>query len=356
MRERSGNHKINSPENSLGVTLADVARRAGVSITTVSAALGGPGRISPERQAKIQTLAQEMGYHPRLAAKLLRARMTGQYGLLVGGGSADEIAIGGFWGPILAQFVACCEQQEQAYHIEFYQPPAPEAEPLPKQCAARLVDGVLVAGEINRRLRGWLAEQHEYPWISLDEPGPHAVISSTDEGIYEAARHLAALGHRQIAYLGGPRDYTVHRLGDEGFSRAAQEFDYSSPDAWRLYASIRRIHDGSREHLEMARAVLGGVERPTAVICQSMVSARAVIHVAQGMGLRVPQDLSVVSYGVGMDAEQSFPALTTVEPDFHGLVEHALAMLRDLLAGRTVEPSTVQIRPNLVLRESVARR
>ncbi len=351
--ERSRKRIINARDTTRNVTITDIARRAGVSVTTVSAALGGPGRVSSERQAQIQALAAEMGYQPSLAARLLRSRQTGQIGLVVGGGEPGELAVGGFWGPILAQFVASCGQMAQAYHIEFYQ--AQSASPAPRQILGRLVDGTIVAGVVDTALRAWLAGQTEYPWVSLDEPGETAVYSAADAGIYEAARHLAALGHRRVAYLGGPRQYQTHELGAQGFERAKREFGFECPPERELFIVGTANTDVAVEQLRLAQALLAGPQRPTAVICHGVPTARAVVFAAAERGWRVPADLSVIGYGVGTDALQSYPALACVEPDFPALVGKAIELLRERLAGREPAARQVAVKPQLILRDSVAR-
>ena len=74
-----------------------------------------------------------------------------------------------------------------------------------------------LAGFVDAELRNWLSKQSRYPWVSIDEPAPHSVICSSDKGVAEAVYRLASLGHKRIAFWGGPTCFNTHRLELEGF-------------------------------------------------------------------------------------------------------------------------------------------
>jgi LacI family transcriptional regulator len=335
------------------LTLRDVARRAGVSHTTVSMALCGSTRVAAATAETIRKLAREMDYQPRVAAQLLRGRRTGQVGLLFTGGV--EAAETGFTGPILGQFIKACESDGLRYHIEFLDPDN-DANGAPYQFTSGLVDGALVAGWVNPAVRKWLGDHPHYPWVSVDEPAQYAVTTAADEGVYQALRHLAALGHRRLVYCGGPNEYLTHRLGREGLQKAVVDFRLTLCDVFATSFSLPHPspRDEMQMHLSWAQRVLCLADRPTAAVCHGVDPARALIYAAMQMGLRIPQDLSIISYGTGIYAEKSYPSLSCIEPDFAAVVRQSLAMLQRRLAGRSIDQRTLAIPPRLVLRDTVS--
>jgi LacI family transcriptional regulator len=338
------------------VTIRDIAQRAKASITTVSSALHGKGRVSEAQRSRIQEIAREMGYQPKLAAQLLRANSTGHVGLILPGGEVTDVSESGHAGPILAHFIRTCEQRGLRYHIEFVEGDEEEFFEPPRQLAGGLVDGVLVGGYVSESLRTWLGER-SVTWVSVDEPSEYCVLSADDEGLYEATERLAALGHRRVAYVGGPLRYLSHRQALEGFQRAADEFHLQTDGReWLSFFDDKARRDLLTKGATWAADVLSRDVRPSAIVCHNMVVARGIIHQAQRMGLDVPGDVSVIAVGLGADAEKNLPCLTTVEVDFATLVDHAMnVLLRKLDGERGLEkPQTKRVRPHLVMRDTVA--
>lgn len=343
------------------VTVKDVARRAGVAVATVSAAMSGTGRISSKQREHVRQIAREMGYQPRLAARLLRASTTGRLGLIMTDSSApSDAADSGFTGPILLSFVKACERAGIGYHLEFLPVHAASGQGYdgPEQFRAGMVDGALVAGYLPPGpIREWFESRIDrHPWISLDEPGRNAVLHDTQEGVRRAVEYLAAKRHQRIAYIGSGVDYTVYKLGLKGFMQAVDAYGISTAGgAWVKLVDVlggRQVR--LQNDLAAANALLDTENRPTAVICQSVAAARVVVYAAMARGLQIPRDLSVVAYGTSIDAERSLPRLDCIEPDHAALVARAVEMLRARLRGEQVAQTELLVPPQLVQRDSVS--
>lgn len=335
------------------VTIRDVAQRAGVTLTTVSAALSGRGRVSDDTKDKIKKIADEMGYQPRLAARMMRSNSTGHIGLILPGSEPQQISESGHAGPILTHFIQTCEQRDITYHIEHWNAGAEGGFKPPRQLLNGLSDGLIVGGYIGEQLSEWL-DAHNVAWVSVGEPAKHCVLSADAEGLYQATQRLAALGHRRVAYAGGPTIYLTHRLGVEGYRRAQKEFGLSDEHAdWTVLFDCLGRKELIAKAREWTRRVFAQDDRPTAVICHDTVIARAVIYEALTMGLQVPNDFSLIGVGLPGDAEKAPPAISSVEVDFHSLVEQAMDMLLHLLDGRVPMPVVRHIAPRIVMRDSV---
>lgn len=339
-------------------TVIDVARAAGVSHTTVSDALNGTGRISEQRRAEIVKIAEAMQYHPRIAARLMRGNRTGQIGLILGT-AAKEIAPSAIWSSVLVSFVQSCETESIPYHIEFCSSSTDGSFKGPRQFNGRLVDGALVIGFLDNPIGAWLAKQSRYPWVGLADSADYCVLMDMAEGVYGAVQHLAALGHRRIAFGFGPTLYHVHGTGLAGFQRGQRDFQLDAccetwkREFWRKSMGPQSASDFA-DAVGWARQLFAETPRPTAFLCHDMRIARAVIFTAMEKGLRIPQDVSVIAHGTATDAEKALPFLSALEADYSELVGKALAMLRRRIAGKPVPAREIRVGARLVMRETVA--
>lgn len=336
------------------VTIRDISKRAGVALTTVSSALHGRGRVGEKQRLRIQQIAREMGYQPKLAAQMLRATTTGHVGLILPNSDPDQIIQGGHSGPILAQFIKACETRDRRYHVEFLKCGDSGEFLPPAQVAGGMVDGVLVGGYVGPELTAWL-EASRVPWVSIDEPGPQCVLSADDEGVYQAVQKLAALGHRRIAIAVGPSAFETHRKALIGFRKAMQEFDLQTdPSLICIFDGMlaprpKRLLDA----VSWSEGLLRDKNRPSAVITHDMVWARGLIYQAMRMGIGVPEDLSVIAVGLPSDAEKALPCLSALEVNFGEIVDRALDLLHRCLEKRPFSQTTLTISPRLVMRDTV---
>jgi len=326
------------------ITAKHVAEAAGVSQATVSMALRGSEEISPARIAQIQKLARQMSYHPRAAAQLLRSKRSGQIGILTAATGGVYAFSRGFTGPLIGGVVDACIKQQLRYVIEFSSNHASGPVPLPYQVTSGLVDGSVFVGDIDSGLRRRLArEVPDYPSVSLDEPSPFCVLSDSRGGVREMVHRLAGLGHKRLAYAGGPKKYHTHREGFAGWIEATEALGLATSQKRYLeFGSSEEAGIESVEAVKWARRLLSQPTRPTAFICHDMVVARAVIHAALEAGLNVPRDISVMSWGWHVTAQEQFPALSTTELDYQLMIERAMDLLNRLIDKQPVsEPKIV---------------
>tara|TARA_Y100000589_G_scaffold323481_1_gene358071 strand:- start:2960 stop:4123 length:1164 start_codon:yes stop_codon:yes gene_type:complete len=341
------------------VTLKDVARKAGVSAMTVSASLHGTGRVSAERSEHIRKIARKMGYQPRVAAQMLSRKRTGQVGLLFicsTETSLSDIGESGYTSPVLSSFVQVCEQEKLPYHIEYHLGQSPQEEFLPpRQLTGGLVDGALVVGHPSSAMATWFEKHCSSPLVFVDEPGQYAVRSAVDQGIHQAVMHLAALGHQHIAYMGGPDRYITHEQGYLGFEQACKAFSLKHPTQdWLIHSENMSLHDLAQEYDQVVARWWNRKIKPTAIVVHGVSSARALIGVLLQRGISIPNDVSVIAYGASGDCKRTYPMLSGIEPDFHGILQTALNMLNKLIVGKTVNPTHAAITPNLCIRDTVA--
>lgn len=338
-------------------TIWDVARVAGVSQTTVSLALRGATGVSEKRAAQIRKIAKKMNYQPKIAAQMMRAKRVRQLGLIVPCEDIEALAQTGHSMPIMVHFVEQCDKRSVRYHIEFAKTQDKSNFTLPIQLSGQMVDGVVLGGYVDPELLNWLKNQTQYPWVHIDEASDYCALSALDTGVSEAVQHLAALGHRDIAFECGPTVYKNHQLSLEGFNRAVKEYSLNEiklDQKHDLYTPTRS--ERMMQAVRWAEQLLSMPKRPTAIVCSSIMAARGIVHAASGLRLSVPKDVSIIAIGPASFAETTLPFISTIEQDFKSLAEKALDLLESRIADREgVMPQTQWVRTNLVMRDSVTK-
>jgi LacI family transcriptional regulator len=177
-----------------------------------------------------------------------------------------------------------------------------------------------------------------------------SVGSTNFAGGLAAARHLLALGHRRIAYIGGPPAAAHNQARTQGYRAALETAGLRIPDGYVLPGRFL-YQDG----LDGLAALLGLPEPPTAVFAGSDETAAGVLEAARARGLRVPQDLSVVGFDDTQVARFSSPPLTTVRQPLREMGQVALRTALRLAAGEKLDSHHVELATELVVRHSTAR-
>jgi DNA-binding LacI/PurR family transcriptional regulator len=331
-------------------TVKDVARAAGVSVTTVSRVLNNPDLVVSEKQELVQRALATLDYIPNQLARSLISRRSKAVGLVVPTISnpvfaptieAIERALdrAGY-----AVLIHCCERDPDR---EFKQVRA---------LIERGVDGLILTGSVHVPELADLLARKKLPFISQDVSvdlalGPSLALDNAG-ALQIAIDHLHAMGHRAIAILTGP----VHNTPpiNDRFCSAIGRIKAHRlplPDDW---LSIAEDYRGATVKAAAER-LLAHKRLPTAVVCTGDILALGVVSAARARGLRVPQDLSIVGCGDTDMGHYVDPPLTTVRMPFAEMGELAVDNLLALLDGRA-PPQFMLLPASLVMRESVARR
>ena len=180
---------------------------------------------------------------------------------------------------------------------------------------------------------------------------PSAILIDTIEGMYDATRYLIGLGHRRIAYAVGADAFQVpfHRL--QGFQRALQEAGIVENREWLLSDAVC-----SKETVDaFTKRVLQNKVRPTAIMYLNDEMAFVGLHAIHSMGLRVPQDVSVVGFNDSPLAQLTWPELTTVHQPLDELAKLVIQILKDQIGGKPVELGEYRmLKAQLIVRNSTA--
>ncbi len=346
-RSDSGKRRTKPP-----VTMRDVARKTGVSQSTVSRVLSGATTavaIAAETRERVIAAAQELGYRPNPLARGLRGLGTMLLGVIV-----REITDPFFAGAIEA---VSTEANRRDYNVVLGHAHgrADEAIVLAGVLEQRHVDSILLLGDMSDQPR--LIEDlrgASVPVVALWQGSRPAGIASVSvdnrAGIGTVMDHLTGLGHRRIAFVAGRRLGDIQEREDAYVEYLAQ-LGQGVPDGYLQYAA-----NDPTGGVAALRALLELPERPTAVIASTDVLAIGLLHEAHVRGLSVPGDISITGFDDIPLAAFTVPALTTVRMPTREMVRAAIAMVIDdemiTLAGELRHPV---LQPSLVVRESTRR-
>ena len=343
------------------VTLKDVADRCGLSIYPVSRALNGLPGMSAATAARVRAMAARMGYDPQChhAARRLALRRHGRtspnhvVGLLL----PSHLGRVGFFFQLFRGVVEYLSARHYGvlvtytYDVERHTGLAFE---LPPAYSRGEVDGVIMHGGLSpgRLARLRQTAFADRPVVTMVNPQPGCAAALRDEagGSYLAARHLLALGHRQVLYMHyGARAYPM-TAREAGYRRACRE---SGVEFRRCFHAVPVA--GAQEGDPLGRALEAALRRypaATALLALHDPAAISALRYLQQTGRRVPEDLSIV----GFDDTEACPGpggenlLASVHVDLVELGRHAAELLLQRIAGEApasrawVAPATLAVR------------
>jgi DNA-binding LacI/PurR family transcriptional regulator len=325
------------------LTIATVARLAGVSVPTVSKVINGRSGVALDTRRRVEAVLHEHGYR--------RPEMAGPGATLdvvfhaIEGHSAVEILRG-------VESVA--RQHELAIGFTEVQGRQTPGRTWLEQVLARRPTGVIVVYfEFPRQQWAQLATSG-IPVVALDPTGEPlhstpSVGAANWSGGVAATRHLLELGHQRIAAIGGPADFLCARARLDGF-RAAMDSAGVLVDPALVRIGQFRFDDG----LALATELLA--LRPTAIVTGNDLQALGVYEAARRAGLRIPEDLSVVGFDDLEFTQWTGPPMTTVRQPLAQMGAAAAELLVTLASGAQPAQTRVELATTLVVRKSTAPR
>ncbi len=336
---------LRGPALNARVTIRDVAEHAGVSVATVSKVINDRYGVSASTSARVQAVIDELGYESSLVARSLRNHRTNVVGILVSDiepfsaelikGAARALRGTGY------ELIVYSAGGKSSDHVGW------EGRALPR-LGGTLIDGaLLVTPTVVGRSFG-------APVVAVD---PHTgsddvptVDSDNRHGAELATQHLLDLGHRRIGFIGGRTDLESARLRELGYRQTMARAGI--PDDELLVCNGAYEPDVARA---AATDLLERDPRPTALFAANDQSAIAAMEAAATLGLRVPDDVSVIGFDNIPESALTRPSLTTVHQPIQQMGQRAVEILVQLLAGETPAAARETLPTHLVERRSCSR-
>lgn len=331
-------------------TLSDVAAAAGVSVSAVSRVLSNApsSRVSDATRKRIEDAARKLNYRPNFAARALKFSRTNVIALIV-----PDLT-----NAIFTELMRGVDETaaELGYMVLLARAESvqPTADTIAKLIGEGRVDGLLVQvgdEQASQELAGIL--DGAVPAVLVNSKRAASigsVVLPDEEGVAVAVRHLASLGHESIGLVNGLPTTDSAGRRRAGFEASMRSVGLAVDQ--RFITSLGYRPEDGRAAL---RALAGLAARPTAVVVSNVNAALGLLVEARSLGIRIPEDLSVVAVHDTWTAENAWPPLTTVRMPLYELGALSMRAIDERIrTGRTEDAVVINPAPALVLRESTA--
>lgn len=329
-------------KNKQSVTIQDVAKTAGVSVSTVSRVLNGKVDVSSETQDRVRSVIDEMGYTTNLAARSMRSLKKNLVGLImpdiaypfaveVMRGVNQAIADSEF--DLLVYTTGDIRKSGRASHEQKYV----------SLLNNSITDGTIIVAPVTGEF------STDAPIVSIDplmsNPNYPSVHATNYQGAMDAMNYLLGLGHKRIGFICGRAELESSTRRLKGYRDALEQVEL--PVEENLIAS----GDYTTERgVKCTQELLSLDNPPTAIFASNDQTAMGVYQVAQKVGLRIPDDLSVVGFDNIM--ESKYMKLTTVDQFIYEMGLVATQMLIKLINGEPLDSQTYKMHTQLIVRDS----
>ena len=327
-------------------TIKDVARRAGVSVATVSRVLNEEGNVKEETVSRVRQAIRELSYRPNMLGRDLRRNETKRILVFL-----NTIA-NQFYSRIVRGIEDCAHKQGYSVMICMTRDEVELEAKYLQMLRNRLADGAifLVAVQegavLSRRLAG-------IPVVQACEIKPGfatpSVSIDNERAAYEAVMYLAGMGHKKIAFFGAGNHYDSSVLRRNGYLRALSSAGIQVTPAWMIEEGFS-FNAGIRA----ARRLLSQEKLPTAIFCVADSVAAGAVREFYQQGYQVPKDFSVMGFDNTQISEVYLPSITTTRQPQHEIGYQAMELLLKKMDGMKENPS-VHLEHEIVERESVRR-
>jgi len=338
------------PQRGGAVTIADVARHAGVAVSTVSYVLSGKRSISATTRQRVLASVRALGYHPHAGARALASNRSNVIALVLPLRSGMHL-------PVLMRFATTVVTTARQYDHDVLLATADEGPAgLRRLAAGAVVDGLILMDVEWQDPRVPQLRDLDVPSVLIGFPASPAGLTCVDLDFYRAGAvcvdHLAQFGHRRIALLGAPA--VVYERGT-GFARRTMAGFTDAASRHGLDASA----EPCAEDLDGVRRTVTDLftRRPglTGLVVHNEAAVAHVVETVRGLGRRIPDDLSMVAICPDEVAKRVAPALSSVLIPAEDVGHQAVTLLMRKLAGESVREATL-LDPHLAVRASSAAR
>ncbi|NEW05397.1 LacI family transcriptional regulator [Paenibacillus sp. SYP-B3998] len=327
------------------VSIFDVAKKSGLSVVTVSRVINQAGTVREKNRQKVLQVMKELDYRPNAAARSLARGKTGIIGLAITTLNDsfldavvkeinDRLAEKGY-------FLALSISTEvfSSFDKSMFQEDR--------------VDGVIMLSPIHEDQYVMELKKKKIPFVMLDNQNVHPSVSSVIvdnyKGGYEATKHLIELGHKEIAHISGPEPFLSSSERKRGFESAMQDAGLNPSWIVRGDFSITSGYEVTNRWIQAGKL-------PSAVFAADDLTAFGVMDACKNAGYQVPRDISIIGFDDQIFSAEFRPRLTTVRQPAAKMGKHGVDLLLKWIDGTVKRGATVQLEPELIIRESTSRK
>ncbi len=332
------------------MTIREIAKRLGLSITTVSRALDGYSDVSPSTRKLVEETAREMGYVPNRAARMLRRKRSDTIGYIIPSVRPR------FMDPFYSEFVAGLGDAAVTNALDLLVSSAPADQAVEMQIYSNWVQSRKVDGMVLNRVR---IQDKRVQYLSTNNM-PFVALEFSKDGIdyprvevlcetayHQLIKHIASLGFRRIAFIGGPEAFILQ------FYRFSKYKEALITNGLIYDPKLVVLGDlTSASGYESTKRLLSIPDPPNAIICINDETGFGAMHAISETGLIVGRDIAVAGFDGVQNAAFSQPPLTTIDQPVYQIAGMLVDMLAKKIKGQSIQQERITLEPNLIIRES----
>ena len=308
-------------------TIHDVAKLAGVAPITVSRVINNSGYTSTDTKRRVQEAAAELGYVQNKLARSLRTKRT----------NAIALVLTDITNPFFTTVARGVEDvaSKAGYTVTYCNTDEDEAKQQKnlELLLQQQVDGILLVPAYSSTDAIQTIQHHNTPVVVLDRrisnTQADTVRCDSEDGAYKLVGHLLALGHRHIAFLGGPRGASTADDRLAGYKRAMDEIGLIGEEEWVQFGSFNQ-----ESGYTMAQKVIQTAIRPTAIFAANNFIAIGALKAVLDCDLSIPEDLALVGFDDLPPALVTFPFLTVAAQPAYEMAQIATRLLLTRIEGK----------------------
>lgn len=335
-------------------TIKDIAKIAGVSISTVSLVLNNKGYVRPETRQKVLDAIQKMNYKPSRPARKLATGKTGNIGFIIWEGHFYEVEM--FYSQIFLGMEYAARKSDSYILLTTVKEEFDPKKDLPRFLRYKDVDGVALAGRVPHALVEYLDHQR-IPFVLIDYaiPGKNYNCVQIDNynGAFRAIEHLVKRGRKRIGFVGGTFFHPSIKERYRGYKEALETYGLINDQAiLKKYTYVENVETSPSIGEKGIAALLTQTPAPDAIFCCNDSTAIGAIKEIQKRQLKIPDDIAVVGFDDIPTASFCTPLLTTLHVPKLTLGKEAFNLLNEVIDRPNEPPQTRVIGVSLIERES----
>jgi LacI family transcriptional regulator len=333
----------------MSVTIEDIAKKVGRSITTVSRALHDYDDVSPKTKARVRRVAEEMGYTPSVVAQRLQKQRTDTIGLIIPTFGPR------FSDPFFSEFMAGIGNKTTEHGYDMLVSTRPPGEEEMKayrtHVQGRRVDGFIIVRTRLQDSRIDYLREIGFPFVAFgrtEDPLDYAYVDEDGAlGMHMIASYLVERGHTHFAYISAPVDLTFCRYRLNGFQEGLAQHGINLDPTMVLEGDLTQSSG-----YQLTEKLLDIPHPPTAIVACNDLMAFGAIASAQERGLVVGKDIAITGFDDIPMAEHFHPSLTTVHQPIYQIGSMVCEILIKQILGEKPEQEQIILKPSLIIRQS----
>ncbi|MBP2001564.1 DNA-binding LacI/PurR family transcriptional regulator [Paenibacillus shirakamiensis] len=336
----------------MAVTIKDVAKKAGVSPSTVSRVLSNHPRISAQTSHKVKEIMEQLGYHPNIMAKSLVSKTTESICIILPK-PAEELFSNLFFMELIRGIVTQANRSGFDVLISSGANEKEEVEAVARLLKGRRVDGAILLYSRKDDPVIEFLHQNDYPFVVIGRSEDYDDVLSVDtdnvQASYDATKHLITMGHERIGFVSGPPNLTVSQDRLKGYQNALADANLEMRQEWIVEGEF--VQDSGYRAMSF---IMSLPNRPTALVVVDDMVSFGILRGLHELNFKVPDDVCLVSFNNITMAELSSPPISSIDIGIYQLGYTASQLLIQNIQnnGDTIYQTRQIIPHRLMIRES----